>query len=594
MPGRLVGKALRDTFAAVAARDSVVASSLVALDGGVATLRSHAAAWTAPIDRWRADAAAVLFHLNPSSRPPVVVILGGTGTGKSTILNRVLGATLSAASFRRTFTAGAVAAAARADQVPTAWLGLPAIVVPADQLPARGSAQSLSVAIFEHPLSSAVTLVDTPDVDGDQPAHIEQADLAFRWAQAVLFVVSPEKYQMTELLPYYRLCRRWSVPTLFVMNKCQTTDMLDDYRRLLQREFDAMTPPLFAIARDDATFTVPPEFGLDALRNALQNLPATSASDRAVGQRRRARDLLGRLGDMVIAPMRADRADVDRLAMSVAALQTPPSGVDVNPITRQLQRRLQQRSVLYLMGPGRVLDRIRQMPVLLTRLPRNAWDIVIRGKSASTGEDATAASAARGQLPDFRATLIDQFIVLQSRIDDILRSSPAGSRWLGVDAAGFSSATLDRNRAGQIADQELDELKQWLSHRWNATPRDTAMLYRLLKLLPGGEKLAAWSEAAPYLLALVVAAHHAIFGPVDLMVVGGFSLATWLTEKLSNEVASRARATNRRIEDRFSRLARDQIAAAILWIQKQAPPRFDLDKLQSAAESLAAQCGADE
>src|SRR5467141_1287128 len=55
-------------------------------------------------------------------------------------------------------------------------------------------------------------VVDTPDLDGDQPAHHAQADRAFRWAQRIVFVVTPEKYQMTELLPYYRLARRYEVP----------------------------------------------------------------------------------------------------------------------------------------------------------------------------------------------------------------------------------------------------------------------------------------------------------------------------------------------------------------------------------------------
>jgi predicted NBD/HSP70 family sugar kinase len=77
------------------------------------------------------------------------------------------------------------------------------------------------------------------------------------------------------------------------------------------------------------------------------------------------------------------------------------------------------------------------------------------------------------------------------------------------------------------------------------------VLTKLIKHLPGGEKLTRWSEAAPYLLAAVVATHHAFFGPVDLMVIGGWSLATWLTERLSNEVASRTRETNRAINRRF-------------------------------------------
>ena len=50
---------------------------------------------------------------------------------------------------------------------------------------------------------------------------------------------------------------------------------------------------------------------------------------------------------------------------------------------------------------------------------------------------------------------------------------------------------------GRIADEELAELKAWLEKKWNATPRDTALLLKLLRHLPGGTKLTQWSEAAP-------------------------------------------------------------------------------------------------
>ena len=53
-----------------------------------------------------------------------------------------------------------------------------------------------------------ITLVDTTDVDGDEQSHHAQAERVFRWSQMILFVVTPEKYQMTELIPYYRLARR--------------------------------------------------------------------------------------------------------------------------------------------------------------------------------------------------------------------------------------------------------------------------------------------------------------------------------------------------------------------------------------------------
>ena len=112
---------------------------------------------------------------------------------------------------------------------------------------------------------------------------------------------------------------------------------------------------------------------------------------------------------------------------------------------------------------------------------------------------------------------------------------------------------------------------------------------KLLRMLPGGEKLVSWSEAAPYILAIVVAAHHAIFGPVDLAVMGTFGLITWLTERVSNEVTARARLTNRRIAERFTRLAHQQIVATSAWLAKQAPTRQQIELLQQRCDDLQAE-----
>ena len=54
----------------------------------------------------------------------LVAILGGTGTGKSTLVNRLLGANLTATSFRRTFTSGAVAITADEKNLPERWLAI--------------------------------------------------------------------------------------------------------------------------------------------------------------------------------------------------------------------------------------------------------------------------------------------------------------------------------------------------------------------------------------------------------------------------------------------------------------------------------------
>jgi hypothetical protein len=554
-------------------------NALRTLDEQLAAIRGSSAAGVRPaIDRFRADAAAMRFHLHESEgRPPIVAILGGTGTGKSTLVNRLLNSDVSAASFRRTHTAGAIAVAADPRrQLPVEWLGVPHETKP--DRPARGEADRLLVVVHDAELTRKATLVDTPDLDGDQPLHHAQADRAFRWAEAVVFLVTPEKYQMTELVPYYRLAKRYGVPALLVMNKVEQQQVVDDYQTRL-----AGGATVYAIPRDDANYEPPRESNLDALRGALMNVPRPDGEARRAGVRSRAADLFDRFHDQILSPLLADRREVDRLVSMVRAMEAPPAGVDVNPITRSLARRLQQRSILYLIGPGRIIDRVRQVPSLLARLPRTTWDLFMKGKAdlGTGGEEAVPRD-----VPDFKAILAEQLSVLQSRIDDVVRTGPAGQRWIDSDANAYNAMKLEPGRASAIAEDELAQLKSWLETRWNATPRDTAILQKMLKHVPGADKLTQWSEAAPYLLTIVVATHHAFFGHVDLLILGGYSLATWLTERLSNEVASRTRQANRSINDRFEALAHEQIERAVAWLQSRAPSSAAIEKLRKAAEAL--------
>lgn len=567
-------------------------STLDAVDRALGTLRPHAFGPVATaLERWHSDAEAIRFHLRPrlGDQPMLVAILGGTGTGKSTLMNRLLGARLSATSFRRTFTSGAVAVTANGAGVPQNWLGLQQTVVAPENLPARGQADNLTIVREDRELTRQVTLIDTPDLDGDQPIHHAQADRVFRWAQALIFLVTPEKYQMTELLPYYRLARRYGVPSVFVMNKADGLEVVQDYRKqIAEREWP--DPRVYAIPRDDALWEPPVEMSLGALRQEVSGLRMPEEAAWRSGVRQRAADLLDRLQDQVITPLRAERRNVDRIIASVRALETPQIGVDVNPITDQLQRRLQHRSVLYLMSPQRVLERARQLPGMMLRLPRTLWDVMVRGRGITLKEPPPAAKdvspeEAR-QVPDFAATVTDQFTVVQSRIEDVLRSNPASQRWLVEREQSWRQVRMDPQLAGSAAREELGALEKWLDERWNATPRDTVLLMRLLRYLPGGEKLTKWTESAPYLLAVIVATHHSFFGPIDLLVLGGFSLATWLSEKLSNEVSQRARQTNTLIAQRFAELAHEQIEKACAWADQQAPSEKDIAQLEQSAEKL--------
>lgn len=574
-------------------RLAALQEALGALPGGLVDV---------PLPRFLSDAAALRFHLAEDHRPPVVLaLLGGTGTGKSTLTNRLLGMGVSATSFRRTFTAGPVAITPEQNPLPGTFLGVEHRVAGVGELPAKGEADVLTVVPLKIETVASATpaspdtlgkiatalpvIIDTPDLDGDVPQHHAQADRVFRWSQAVMFLVTPEKYQMTELVPYYRLAKRYALPCLFVMNKCEGGEMLEDYRKLLaQRDWgDAR---VYAIPRDDAAWEPGGEENIDALKGALATVSLPPEEERQRGIANRTADLADRLVDQIVAPLRRQRSEVDELIIALHAMETPVPGVDVSPITQQLQRRLQQRSVLYLIGPQRILDRARQMPGLLARLPRTTWDL-FRGKPVEF-PDPTGSGAEDGRgLPDFPAAVTEQFSLLQTKIDDLLRSNPAVERWLGEEGPeSFKATLLDTGMGGAIAQQEIEDLNAWLEKRWNSNPRDTRLLMSLLRRLPGAKKLSQWSEAAPYLLTIVLAAHHAMFGHVDLMILGGYTLATWLTERLSNEVSQQARLTNRRIADRFAELAHEQIERVAAWLDERTPSPEVLSKLEELTEQL--------
>jgi hypothetical protein len=178
-------------------------------------------------------------------------------------------------------------------------------------------------------------------------------------------------------------------------------------------------------------------------------------------------------------------------------------------------------------------------------------------------------------------------VVVRSRIDDVVRSNPTAARWIADDPQAYAQAMIEPANAGLIAADEVQQLRDWLEKRWNATPRDTRMLQALLKHLPGGSKLTKLSEAAPYLLIAALVVHHALFWHIDLPVIGGYSLLTWLTEKISNEVNARTRTANRRIANRFERLAHEQIQKVCEWMDRQTLATKDLDQLERMVNELA-------
>ncbi|MEM8875959.1 MAG: GTPase domain-containing protein [Planctomycetota bacterium] len=506
------------------------------------------------------QAAALRFHATRTSGDtPVVALVGGTGTGKSTLINRLVGTQVSQSSFRRTFTAGPVLACSNPDAIPDGWGGFDQPPLIAEQLPVQGEGARLTVAVV--PQLDGFTL-DTPDLDGDRPAHHALADRCFRWADAAVLVVTPEKYQMPELQPYIELARRWSLPTAVLMNKADDAATVDDWRRQLGDDLWTIVVP-----RDDSTYR-PDEDGVGKLREF-----AHTARPNTDGLPRRASDFAGRLVDGVIRPLRHDRQHALSAAVAVRKLAATTPGLDVHPVTRQLQRRLREKSVLYLMGPGKIIDRVRSVPGVLARLPRTAIDF-FRGVDAKPDDDGPTT----GQVPDFPRLLREQFLTLQARLSDVLADAEL--------PGSTASWKRDPDDAANIAEEEVAALRQWLEDRWNATPRDTAVLQKLLKVIPGGENLTKLSEAAPYLLTGYLAMSGALFGHLDLIALGGYGAATELLARLSDEVAAQTKKSNKKIAQRYEQLADGQIEDAAKWAERQAVDEGTLTELEKLADQL--------
>jgi hypothetical protein len=544
----------------------------------LSAIGTRAPAQAVAIDRALIDLGALEFHLGPMPQRMIITLLGGTGTGKSTLANRLLEARdeeFTASNFRRTFTAGPVALVGNATDIPSAWLGLPHVA--ATTLPARGEAGRLIVVASPapSPLLGKAVLVDTPDVDGDQPQHHALADRAFRFAHAAVFVASPEKYQMTELLPYYRLAARYAVPALFVMNKVEDRAVVDDFTQQLAAAGFA-SPRVFVQPRDDSTFAASSGETVDDLREAIATLTPPAEAKQQVGLRRRVEDLASRVADQVVEPLRVTRRAADVAINALRELRARDAGVDVDPMTRQLRKRMQQRSILYLMGPQRMLERLRAAPAMFAKLPRSTIDL-FRGKSTTTEPEEKTSKV---ELPDFAAIVADQFAVAQERMADVIRAH------LPATSDADASWRIDRSHAAEIVTTETDALRAWLEQRWNSSPRDTALILKLVQKLPGGQRLTRLSESAPYLVVIACGLNHLAFSGLDLLVIGGFSLATWLGEKLSDEVAQRTRQANKNIDIRFAELLRRQANEAIAWLAARIPAANDLDALARQLDEL--------
>ncbi len=169
----------------------------------------------------------------------VLALAGGTGSGKSSLLNALAGTEVSRAGATRPVTAEPVAwvpAARAAELAPLLdWVGAGRVVT------------------HDNPRFAGVCLLDLPDADSVERANRARVDLVLPRVDAVCWVLDPEKYNDRVLHEeYLRPLARHARRMVFVLNRidrlgADTGAVVADVRRVLEAD-GIEGRPVFAVA----------------------------------------------------------------------------------------------------------------------------------------------------------------------------------------------------------------------------------------------------------------------------------------------------------------------------------------------------------
>ena len=264
-----------------------------------------------------------------SAEHTVIGLFGATGSGKSSLLNVLVGAEISRVAVRRPTTSQPVAAVlgAAGSEPLLDWLE----VTERHQLdgtgsalehaaaPQRGSGRGRRRRDPESGRPPGMVLLDLPDLDSVQPAHRALAERMTALVDVIVWVTDPQKY--ADAVLHHDFVRP------FAGHDAVTVMVLNQSDRLRPEERGAVLDSLAGIVRAEGLTAAPvlatsatTGEGLEELR---EHLVAIARSREAAAFRQRAdltaaADRLHEVADPAGLPAAADPADVDALAQDLA------------------------------------------------------------------------------------------------------------------------------------------------------------------------------------------------------------------------------------------------------------------------------------
>ena len=364
----------------------------------------------------------------------VMALAGGTGVGKSSLLNALAGQAVSTVRAVRPTTDEPLAwvAEARREVVEPllAWLGVRHVVGHAD------------------PELASVVILDLPDVDSVRIEHRQRVDELLPRIDAVTWVADPEKYDDERLHAYLRQLAGHADRMRFVINKAdRLTDaqrplLADDLRARLAADGIA-NPEIHVVSATAGD-------GMDVLRAAL----ARAADAKAVLAAKRAADLRASLTALAAAAgIGADGAaspllSAERLASATGdAVAGALAVVDPDGLARQVRGAVMARA---RRSGGSLLGRALALLAWLTGQQRRSADPVAYLR------DWRRRGTLGRVLNPVRAALVEAVAGLPAQ------SRPPILAAVGADAVEESvSRALDRATVASAADLRIPRSWAW-------------------------------------------------------------------------------------------------------------------------------------
>ena len=320
--------------------ESLQEAATAAQDLGLAELASSAEALVERIKRRLGFPGGVY----------VLALAGGTGVGKSSVLNALAGETVSSVRSLRPTT-----------EQPLAWVandGRQELQPLLDWLEIR------HVVGHDRNDLSGVAILDLPDVDSVRIEHRATVDALLPRIDAVAWVVDPEKYDDERLHEYLRQLAPHSERMRFVFNKADRLDsnqrqmLIDDLRRRLEA-IGIEKASIVMVSATDGT-------GIETLRTELSQ----AADGKAIVAAKLATDAVAEVhavanaaGLRPGAPHLPLLAVKDRQEATAKAVEGALGLVDSSGVSRQMQEAVLHRA---RRQGGSLLARIISLLSLLT------------------------------------------------------------------------------------------------------------------------------------------------------------------------------------------------------------------------------------